>query len=350
MRPQDLALIPLVSAAVLLVVAAYSPHARWTKYRNYIAAGLALVGMVLLALPVLWAVDTHPAGVTHQASVRERQPDLNLPIAKKGKDVYFKIEGPISGPPAPSLTARDYPQIPLPWPLGESRIWMWVLGQQHLYFGAFVLGALFWIMGLELRGLLARKPDAAQRYDEAAQDVLGLVVLAVSGAAISGALLLLAFVSLYPDFAKYLIGVFRPFVWIYGLLFVAFSLAIYLYYYMWRRMSAGFAKWIHASVGVGVNVIGNIIMMIGSSWGTFMMSPAGVDARAANSSATTRTYCITLCGTLSMCTDFRVISSSAQPSSRLMQVIARSRPRPRIKGRCITGCAMRRFSRCSSSW
>jgi len=156
---------------------------------------------------------------------------------------------------------------------------MWVLGQQHLYSAAFVLGALFWIMGLELRGLLARKSDVARQYDAAAQDVLGLVVLAVSGAAISGAVLLLAFVSLYPDFAKYLIGIFRPFFWLYGLLFVAFSLAIYLYYYMWRRMASGFAKWIHASLGVAVNVIGNVIMMIGNSWGTFMMSPAGVDAR-----------------------------------------------------------------------
>ncbi|MEW6682176.1 MAG: hypothetical protein AB1451_04515 [Nitrospirota bacterium] len=107
--------------------------------------------------------------------------------------------------------------------------------------------------------------------------MLGLVVLAVSGAAISGAVLLLAFVSLYPDFAKYLIGVFRPFVWIYGLLFIAFSLAIYLYYYLWQRMAAGSAKWIHATLGVVVNVMGNAIMMIGNSWGTFMMSPAGVD-------------------------------------------------------------------------
>lgn len=48
------------------------------------------------------------------------------------------------------------------------------------------------------------------------------MVLAVSGAAISGALLLFVFVSLYPDLAKYLIGVFRPFVWLYGLVFVAF--------------------------------------------------------------------------------------------------------------------------------
>jgi hypothetical protein len=277
MRPQDLALLPLVSAVVLLVIAAYSPQARWTRYRYYIAFSLVLVGMVLFALPAFWAVDTHSGGSTDQESARKVEPE-SIPGSVIGKDVYFKIDGPISGPPAPRLTARDYPQVPLPYPLSESRIVMWVLGQQHLYFGAFVLGALFWIMGLELRGLLARKADAAERYDSAAQDVLGLVVLAVSGAAISGAVLLLAFVSLYPDFAKYLIGVFRPFVWLYGLLFIAFSVAIYLYYYMWQRMASGFEKWIHATLGVVVNVIGNVIMMIGNSWGSFMMSPAGVDA------------------------------------------------------------------------
>ncbi|MEW6682175.1 MAG: hypothetical protein AB1451_04510 [Nitrospirota bacterium] len=141
-----------VPPVISLVMAAVA----W--YRYYIVSGLILVGMVLLVLPAFWAVDAPPAGATDQTSMREQQPD---PISATGKDVYFKIEGPISGFPAPHLTARDYPQIPLPWPLSESRIVMWVLGQQHLYFGAFVLGALFWIMGLELRGVLARKADAA---------------------------------------------------------------------------------------------------------------------------------------------------------------------------------------------
>jgi hypothetical protein len=228
---------------------------------------LALV--LFLAAPILGVVAAHAPDAVGSTD----------PSAATGKDVYFMTEGVVAGPPAPTLTARDYPRIPLPWPLSESRIVMWVLGQQHLYFGAFVLGGLFWIMGLELRGLLMRKADVARRYDDAAQDVLGLVVLAVSGTAISGAILLLAFLSLYPDFAKYLIGVFRPFVWLYGLLFVAISVAIYLYYYTWRQMASGFSKWLHATLGVVVNVIGNVIMMIGSSWGSFMMSPAGVDER-----------------------------------------------------------------------
>ncbi len=236
---------------------------------------------LLFLVPTLLLVTAYlpeAAGSTDSTSTNKAERLVDTNVAT-GKDVYFKTEGPIAGPPAPTLTARDYPRILLPWPLSESRLWMWVLGQQHLYFGAFVLGAFFWIMALELRGLLARKSDVARRYDDAAQDVLGLVTLAVSGTAISGVLLFLAFVSLYPDFAKYLIGVFRPFVWLYALLLVVFSLAMYLYYYTWHRMKGGFAKWIHATLGVVVNVIGNVIMMIANSWGTFMMSPAGVDAR-----------------------------------------------------------------------
>ncbi len=242
--------------------------------RDLSSGPLLLAAVLCLMAPVLIPVDAYPADPIHQTIAGNRQPN---PAA--GTDVYFKVVGPISGPPAPYLTSSDYPRINLPSVFGDSRVWMWIFGQQHLYFAAFVLGALFWIMGLELRGLLARNADVARRYDVAAQDVLGLVVLAVSGTAISGAVLLLAFLSLYPDFAKYLIGVFRPFIWLYGLLFVAFSLAIYLYYYMWRRMAAGFSKWIHATMGVVVNVIGNVIMMIANSWGSFMMSPSGVDDR-----------------------------------------------------------------------
>lgn len=234
----------------------------------------------LAAAVVLLVLTASVPTANSEGPIGHRSADDRPQIANPGgigKDVYFKMEAPVSGLPAPNLTTQDYPVVPLPLPLGESRLLMWVFGQQHLYFAAFVLGALFWIMALELASLLRRQPDAARRDHEAARDVLGLVMLAVSGTAISGAVLLLAFISLYPGFAQYLFGLFRPFVWFYGLLFVAFSITIYLYYYLWHRMVSGFSRWIHATLGVVVNVIGNVIMMIGSSWGSFMTSPAGVD-------------------------------------------------------------------------
>ena len=56
------------------------------------------------------------------------------PKVEMAKDVYFKIEGPVSGNPAPELKATDYPSYNLPYPLSENRIWIWSIAQQHLYF------------------------------------------------------------------------------------------------------------------------------------------------------------------------------------------------------------------------
>lgn len=271
MRFTVLTLVLLMSAVVPLAIATYFPSGRRARSFCRIASALVLVGTGFFVPMASAALDTRPVGAP-----QEQEP---APSFATGKDVYFKLEGRVSGPPAPFLTARDYPRIPLPWPLSESRIVIWVVAQQHLYFAAFVLGALFWIMVLELRGLLASSADGARQYDSAGRDVLGLVVLAISGTAISGAILLLAFVSLYPDLAKYLIGVFRPFVWFYGALFVVFSLAVTAYYYTWDSAASRLSKWLHATLGVIVNVVGNVIMMVANSWGTFMTSPAGVDER-----------------------------------------------------------------------
>jgi len=40
-------------------------------------------------------------------------PQSNLDIIMS-QDVYFKVEGPVSGPPAPKLTKGDYPKLNLP--------------------------------------------------------------------------------------------------------------------------------------------------------------------------------------------------------------------------------------------
>ncbi len=199
--------------------------------------------------------------------------------ADTSEDVYYKIPGPISGPPAPLLTSQDYPRWNLPGPLKESRIVIWILAQQHLYWGAFILGALFLALVLELRGLLARTQEAARRYDRLAHEIVGLTVPALLVTLILGFIFLDLLVALYPRFTVYLIGIFKPFFHAYGLLFLAFSGMAYLYYYAWRRMAAGFSKWVHAGMGVLVNVLGTTIMMIANSWGSFMMSPAGVDAQ-----------------------------------------------------------------------
>ena len=166
------------------------------------------------------------------------------------------MKGPVSGPPAPQLTKEDYPTLDLPSPFGESRIIIWTLAQQHRYFAAFFLGVLFWIMVLELAGLLIRDEKVSQQYKELAYDLLGIVLLVYSMTAIMGVLFLFGLLTLYPDFTEYLVGIFRPFFMVYALLFLILSFVLYLYYYSWKRMHTGFLKWSHASIGIMVNVLG----------------------------------------------------------------------------------------------
>lgn len=145
------------------------------------------------------------------------------------QDVYYKTWGRISGQPAPRLTANDYPRLNLPGPLGESRIVVWVLAQQHLYFGSLVLGGFFWIMLLEVASLVTGKRETSLWCDRFAYEILQILMLVFSLAVILGVLLLLGLLSLYPDFTKYLVGVFRPFFMIYGVLFLVLSVLVYIY-------------------------------------------------------------------------------------------------------------------------
>ncbi len=206
------------------------------------------------------------------ADAREPQPP------ETGRDIYYKTQGIITGSPTPKLTREDYPRLNLPGPLGESRVLIWILAQQHLYFGGFVLGALFWILILEISSRLVRRPETSSRLGRAAREILGLTLLAFSVTVMIGVMLLIGLVSLYPDFMKYLIEVFRPFFWFYGLLFLLFTAGIYLYHAGWHRMERIFSNWFRVLLAGLLNLTALCVMMIGNSWSTFMMSPAGVDA------------------------------------------------------------------------
>ena len=202
------------------------------------------------------------------------------PAAKveKAKDVYFKTEGIVSGPPVPQLKSEDYPPPTwLPGPLKESRVVIWGIAQQHLYFGSFVLAVPIFCMVIEMVGLMVKDPVMSKRYDKLAYDFIKISLTAYSVTAVLGGLLIFAFITLYPDFFRYLSGLFKPVMHVYALLFLAESGTLYIYYYGWDRMSEGFAKWVHATLGVLLNVFGTVLMMLADSWLTFMMSPSGVD-------------------------------------------------------------------------
>ncbi|MGH7146347.1 MAG: cytochrome ubiquinol oxidase subunit I [Nitrospiraceae bacterium] len=193
------------------------------------------------------------------------------------RDVYYKTEGIVAGPAAPRLTDQDYPRLSEIPALQESRLVIWVLAQQHNYWGGFVFGALILIVLLEISSLTVRTRETAQRYDGYAYEILRLVVLAVSVAAVLGGLLLFGLLALYPGLTRYLAGVFRPFFVGYGVLLVVFSALVYLYYSTWHRMSVKLSKWLHASLGFLTGSVGTLIILISNAWGSFMMSPAGVD-------------------------------------------------------------------------
>jgi len=202
-------------------------------------------------------------------------PDQNqTPVVSR--DIYYKTLGIVSGPRSPVLTDADYPR-PSELPISENRVTIWVLAQQHNYWGAFVFGVLVLVVLLEISSMMVRTGDSAQRYDGFAHEILRLVVLALSVAAALGGLLLFGLLALYPDLTRYLASVFRPFFLGYGVLLVVFNTVVYLYYSTWQSMSTGLSKWLHASLGVLACSLGTLLVLISNAWGSFMLSPAGVD-------------------------------------------------------------------------
>ncbi|MBI3633754.1 MAG: hypothetical protein HY226_05705 [Candidatus Vogelbacteria bacterium] len=194
------------------------------------------------------------------------------------KDIYYGTNGIVSGPAAPKLSAKDYPRFNLPFPFNESRLIIWVVAQQHLYYGSLIFGGLFWIMILELASLVAKKKETALWCDLFAYQILQILIVVLSVAIILGVLLSIALWVLYPDLTKYLFATFRPFFMSYGLLFPVFSTMTYILYVTWKKTSGGFSKWFHASAGIVINLLGILAMMSANSWGSFMLSPAGVDS------------------------------------------------------------------------
>jgi len=94
--------------------------------------------------------------------------------------------------------------------LGESRVAVWVIAQQHLYWAAFVLGTFFLVTILEISALFCARHPGMAIYDRLARECLDLVMLAVAVAALLGGLLPFALLALYPNLIAYLTSVFRP--------------------------------------------------------------------------------------------------------------------------------------------
>lgn len=153
----------------------------------------------------------------------------------------------------------------------DSRVFVWIVAELHLMFAAFVLGVPIFAVIVEVIG--ARTKD--ERYDKLAKEFTKLLVAAFSTTAALGGLMSFALFGLYPRFMRYLTDIFHGTMYIYALLFFLEAFSMYLYYYSWDRLK--FQKWLHILIGIGLNLVGTAIMFIANSWGTFMMSPTGVE-------------------------------------------------------------------------
>jgi cytochrome bd ubiquinol oxidase subunit I len=226
-----------------------------------------------LLLHVFSVASSQAAGNDGRPSSIPRAEFPTADSAAGGMDVYYGTPGAAGTGPAPLSSSADYPR----YRTLNSRLSIWVISQQHTYFGGFVLALPIFCLILEITGMMARDPVVASRYDRLARDFLRISLIAFSISSMMGVLLLTAFVALYPVFFRYIAGVFKSMMWIYALIFVAESGALCLYYYSWDKMQAAGRKWVHAAIGVILNVFGTALLFLANSWVSFMMSPAGVD-------------------------------------------------------------------------
>jgi len=265
----------------------FNPMARGRK--KFLAVIALLVAGVFLTLPIILSVTVLASGSGGSAGgppaevLAERaaaaaegggEVEGEVEAIEMGRDIYYKIEGPVVGMPAPVTEDNEtfYPRYNF-----ESRVLLWVANQQHLYYGSFVLAVPIFCMCIEFAGMISKDKTMAKKYDQLAYDFIRISLTAYSLTAILGAILIFSFLTLYPSFFGYLSSIFRPVMHIYALTFVAESATLYVYYYGWDKMREGVLKWVHLSMSVVLNVIGTTLMMLANSWIAFMMSPAGVD-------------------------------------------------------------------------
>ncbi len=183
-------------------------------------------------------------------------------------------EQPVPPPPlgAPKLTREDYPRVG-----ASSRGVVWIAAQMHLFFAAFVLAVPLFVLVIEWIGI----KYGDDRYDDMAHEFMKITMTAYSITALLGGFLAFSLFLLYPQVMGYMMRVFNLQVLVYAALFFAESALLYIYYYSWDALRYGNKKWLHLTVGLGLNVVGTTLLVVANAWVTFMMAPSGVDASGA---------------------------------------------------------------------
>ena len=173
---------------------------------------------------------------------------------------------------APKLKREDYPRVG-----ASSRSVVWIAAQMHLFFAAFVLAVPLFVLVIEWIGI----KYGDDRYDDMAHEFMKITMTAYSITALLGGFLAFSLFLLYPQVMGYLMRVFNLQVLVYAALFFAESALLYIYYYSWDALRYGNRKWLHLTVGLGLNVVGTTLLVVANAWATFMMAPSGVDASGA---------------------------------------------------------------------
>jgi cytochrome bd-type quinol oxidase subunit 1 len=231
-----------------------------------LAALIVLVGIGIVALGPLGDNFAKPAFANEEAAATAEE--AAAPDEEAAAEVEADPNAWAAGP-APKLEAKDYPQV------GgfNSRLGVWIIAQLHLFFAAFVLGVPIFVWVIEYIGF----KNGDVRYDKMAHEFMKVAMTGFSLAASFGGLLSIMLVVFYPDFMKYLTGIFGKAMIYYGLMFFAESFFLYTYYYGWDAMQ-GDKKKIHLALGLGLNLSGLVLMLVSNSWASFMMAPSGIAA------------------------------------------------------------------------
>jgi cytochrome bd ubiquinol oxidase subunit I len=221
---------------------------------------LGMVGVLcFIAIGLVWASDS--SSVSYGAD-------------GVGTDIFYQTPGAPQGISIKE-TSSEYADIPYV----NNRLVVWIITQQHTYFGGFVLALPIFSLLLEFLGLTRNAPHARRQYDGLAHDILRVALAALSITALLGVFTLGAFIWLYPSFMRYMGATFKALVPAYAAVFVAEAFMLAIYFYTWDYLKTGVAKWIHMSIGVMSNSIGVVLLLMVNSWASFMMAPSGIDAQ-----------------------------------------------------------------------
>lgn len=164
---------------------------------------------------------------------------------------------------APSAPSTEFP-------ITGTRTAVWVVAQLHILFAAFILGAPIFVVICEWLGYRRQEP----RYDRLAREVTQVTVLLYSMTALTGGLFIFVLLATYPRFTSWLINqFFLLFALVYPLLFIAETIVLYLYFYLWDAWKDD-KKARHIALGVLLNLIGTVTLFVIDGPTSFMNSPS----------------------------------------------------------------------------